>query len=101
MKKFFLALAAAIVLSSVSAHAGVKFGVTGGLGFNTAEFTKMDVESRTGWNAGVTFGVELPMGFSFSRQWYIIRKVPTLPKEFLWIWVILKFPYLSSGDRTS
>lgn len=66
MKKFFLALAAVIVLSSVSANAGVKLGVTGGLGFNTSEFTKMDVENRTGWNAGITFGVELPMGFSLQ-----------------------------------
>jgi hypothetical protein len=80
MKKFFLALAAAMVLSSVSAHAGVKFGVTGGLGFNTAEFTKMDVESRTGWNAGVTFGVELPMGFSLQPSVVYHQKGANLAK---------------------
>ena len=66
MKKLFLALVVTIVLSSVSAHAGVKWGVTGGLGFNTSKFTEVSGESRTGWNAGLTSSFELPLGFSIQ-----------------------------------
>jgi hypothetical protein len=66
MKKIFLALVVTMVLSSVSANAGGKFGVTGGLGFNTAKFTELGGDTKTGWNVGITGAFDLPLGFSIQ-----------------------------------
>lgn len=66
MKKFFLALALCVMFSCVSAYAGAKWGVTAGLGFNNSKFTEVDVEAKTGWNAGLTFDFDLPLGFSLQ-----------------------------------
>ena len=66
MRKIFLALVATMVLSSVSANAGGKFGVTAGLGFNTSKLTEMGGDTRTGWNAGITGAFDLPLGFSIQ-----------------------------------
>lgn len=66
MKRLFIALAAVLVLASVNSSAKTKWGVTAGMGFNTAKFSEIDVKARAGWNAGLTLGVDLPLGFSLQ-----------------------------------
>ena len=66
MKKILLALVMTIVLSSVSASAGGKWGVTGGLGFNASKFSELGGDTRTGWNLGLTGAFDLPLGFSIQ-----------------------------------
>lgn len=60
------ALAALMMLFSVQASAGVRWGFTAGVGFNTSQFSGVEVEARTGWNAGLTTCLDLPMGFSLQ-----------------------------------
>ncbi len=62
MKKFLVAAVALLLVFSASGQ--VKWGVTGGVNFNTSKFSEIDVDSRVGWNAGVTCLVDLPLGFS-------------------------------------
>ena len=61
MKRFFAIVLAVLALSCISASAQAKWGVTAGLNFNTSEFTSIDVKARTGWYAGVTSLVDLPL----------------------------------------
>ena len=67
MKRILVAVLALMVLASVQASAQVRFGVTGGLGWNKSKFnfTEMVKEKApAGWNAGRTMAVDLPLGFS-------------------------------------
>ena len=67
MKRILVAVLALMVLASVQASAQVRFGVTGGLGWNKSKFnfTEMVKEKApAGWNAGLTMAVDLPLGFS-------------------------------------
>lgn len=64
MKRLLVAFAA--LLLAVSAYAQGGFGITAGMGFNTAKFKEIDVKAKTGWNVGVTYGIDLPLGFSLQ-----------------------------------
>lgn len=64
MKRLFVLAAA--VLIAVSASAQGKFGITAGMNFNTSKFGDIDVKAKTGWSAGITYGVDLPLGFSIQ-----------------------------------
>lgn len=75
MKKFLLALVMTIVLSSVSANAVGRWGVTAGLGFNTSKFVEVSGETRTGWNVGLTGAFDLPLGFSIQPSLIYNEKV--------------------------
>lgn len=69
MKRILLAIMAFMMFASVQASAQVRFGVTGGLGWNKSEFnfTEMVKEKApAGWNAGLTMAVDLPLGFSLQ-----------------------------------
>ena len=66
MKKLMTALAAAMMLFSVQAYAGGKFGVTGGLNFNTAKIKDVKLDAQAGWNVGLTYNLDLPLGFSLQ-----------------------------------
>ena len=66
MKKLMTALAAAMMLFSVQAYAGGKFGVTGGLNFNTAKIKDVKMDAQAGWNVGLTYNLDLPLGFSLQ-----------------------------------
>lgn len=57
---------AALFLCGITASAQPKWGVTAGLNFNTSKFTDVDVKARTGWSAGATCLVDLPLGFSLQ-----------------------------------
>ncbi len=66
MKRILTAVAVCLLAFSVQSSAQIKFGVTGGLNFNTAELSGIEADSRTGWNAGLTCLVDLPLGFSLQ-----------------------------------
>lgn len=67
MKRIVLALTAMLLLLSVSASAQVRFGVTGGLGFNKTNFTDVATEKDpVGWHAGAALSIDLPAGFTIQ-----------------------------------
>ncbi len=77
MKKLFVSIISLLLVFSVQASAEesiakkvaskwFKFGLTGGMNFNTSKFNEMDIKSPAGWNAGVTFFMDLPLWFSLQ-----------------------------------
>jgi len=64
MKRIYIIIASVLLLMSASASAQTRWGVTAGMNFNTSKFTQVDVKARTGWSAGATCLVDLPLGFS-------------------------------------
>lgn len=63
MKKLLVVLAALLLTSAaVSAKGG--FGVTAGFNTNAAKLQDVSLDSRYGWNAGITYQLNLPLGFS-------------------------------------
>ena len=66
MKKFITALAAAMMLFSVQANAGGGFGITGGMNFNSAKIKDVKMDAQAGWNVGLTYSLDLPLGFSLQ-----------------------------------
>ncbi len=66
MKKFITALAAAMMLFSVQASAGGKFGITGGMNFNSAKIKDVKMDAQAGWNVGIAYNLDLPLGFSLQ-----------------------------------
>ena len=65
MKKLILAVIAALFAFSASMSAQ-GFGVIGGLNFNSAKIKGINVDTNTGWNLGVTYAFDLPLGFSLQ-----------------------------------
>ena len=63
MKRILLAVLAFATLCCVQASAQ-GFGVTAGMNFNSAKIKEVKMDARAGWNVGVTYGVDLPLGFS-------------------------------------
>jgi len=66
MKRILIVIAALLALCSVQSAAQVRWGFTGGMNFNTSKFSEVDVQARTGWNAGLTCLVDLPLGLSLQ-----------------------------------
>lgn len=66
MKKLITALAAAMMLFSVQAYAGGKFGITGGMNFNSAKIKDVKMDAQVGWNVGLAYNLDLPLGFSLQ-----------------------------------
>ncbi len=66
MKRLVISVIALFLAFSVQSSAQVKWGVTGGMSFNTTEFSEISAKSQAGWNAGLTLLVDLPLGFSIQ-----------------------------------
>jgi hypothetical protein len=62
MKRLFTV--AAIMLVAVTASARGGFGVTAGFNYNTATIQDVQTEPRAGFSAGLTYQLDLPLGFS-------------------------------------
>ena len=63
MKKL-LVVFAALLLTSAAVSAKGGFGVTAGFNTNAAKLNDVSLDSRYGWNAGITYQLNLPLGFS-------------------------------------
>ena len=88
MKKYFIALAVALMAFSVAASAQVKFGVTAGMNFNSATINDVKMDAKTGWNVGATLQFNLPLGFSLQPSVVYMHKAagfttPELSSDFL------------------
>jgi hypothetical protein len=88
MKKYFIALAVALMAFAVSASAQVKFGVTAGMNFNSAKVADVKMDAKAGWNVGATLQFNLPLGFSLQPSVVYMHKAagfetPSLSSDFL------------------
>ena len=88
MKKYFIALAVALMAFAVSASAQVKFGVTAGMNFNSAKVADVKMDAKAGWNVGATLQFNLPLGFSLQPSIVYMQKAagfttPELSSDFL------------------
>ena len=61
-----MACAAALMLFSVQASAIGRWGVTGGMNFNSATIKDVKMEAQAGWNLGLTYNLDLPLGLSLQ-----------------------------------
>ena len=66
MKKYFIAIAVALVAFSASVSAQAKFGVTAGMNFNSATIADVKMDAKAGWNVGATVQLNLPLGNSLQ-----------------------------------
>ncbi|MBR1960877.1 MAG: PorT family protein [Bacteroidales bacterium] len=81
MKRLFATVVAALALCCISASAQAKWGVTAGLNFNTSKFSEIDVKAKTGWSAGATCLVDLPLGFSIQPSLLYHQKGANITNE--------------------
>ena len=65
MKKLFV-IVAAILVTSVAASAKGGFGVTAGFNTNSTKIQDVQTAPRTGFNFGVTYSLNLPLGLSLQ-----------------------------------
>lgn len=65
MKRILLVLASVLVLASFSASAK-GFGITAGMNFNSTKIKDMKMDAQAGWNVGLTYAFNLPLGFSLQ-----------------------------------
>lgn len=65
MKRLLIIAVTALMAFSVSA-AAQGFGVTAGLNFNSAKIQDVKMDAKAGWNVGVTYALNLPLGFSLQ-----------------------------------
>lgn len=61
-----MACAAVLMLFSVQASAIGRWGVTGGMNFNSATIKDVKMEAQAGWNLGLTYNLDLPLGLSLQ-----------------------------------
>lgn len=75
-----LALLLSSVLNDLSAQ--TRFGVIGSLGFDKAKFGEIaGAEAPAGWNAGITWSWDLPVGFSIQPSVCYHQKVAMLSSD--------------------
>ena len=88
MKKYFIAIAVALMAFSASVSAQAKFGVTAGMNFNSATIADVKMDAKAGWNVGATVQLNLPLGFSLQPSVVYMQKAagfttPELSSDFL------------------
>lgn len=73
MKRLLIAVASLLLICSVQASAQ-GFGVTAGMNFNSTKIEDVKTDAKAGWNIGVTYGLDLPLGFSVQPSLVFIQK---------------------------
>lgn len=73
MRRVFILVAAAMMAFAVSASAK-GFGVTAGMNFNSARIGDIKMESKAGWDLGITYLFDLPLGFSVQPSLVYTQK---------------------------
>lgn len=74
MKKILMIIAAAFLVFSVQTSAQSKFGVIAGMNFNAAKIKDVQMDAKAGWSAGVTYKLDLPLGFSLQPSLVYMQK---------------------------
>ncbi len=78
MRRILVSAVALLLLVSVQSSAQSRWGVTGGVNFNTSKIAELDIEAPAGWNAGLTFLADLPFGFSLQPSLIYSQKSTNL-----------------------
>ena len=73
MNRFLIAVASLLLICSIQASAQ-SFGVTAGMNFNSTKIEDVKTDAKAGWNIGVTYGLDLPLGFSLQPSLVFIQK---------------------------
>ena len=76
--KRLLVVMAALFAASVMASAKGGFGVTAGLNFNSTKIQDIKTEAKAGWNAGVMYSLDFPIGFSIQPSVLYTQKSASL-----------------------
>ena len=76
MKRILILAVAFVCLFTAQASAQKlgNLGVTAGMNFNTAQVSSVKLETKAGWNVGVTYLLDLPLGFSLQPSLVYIQK---------------------------
>ena len=85
MKKL-LVVFAALLLTSAAVSAKGGFGVTAGFNTNAAKLQDVSLDSRYGWNAGLTYLANLPLGFSVQPSLLYTQKRGAVALTGLGVW---------------
>ena len=66
MKKYLVIMLASVMMmaGALSSVAQSRYGVIGGMTFSTSKFKEINRASMTQWHAGLTYKLDLPLGFS-------------------------------------
>lgn len=59
------------------------WGVTAGMNFNSAKIKEIKMDAQAGWNLGVTYAFDLPLGFSIQPSLVYTQKGALLAKSSL------------------
>ncbi len=73
MKKLLFVLAAVLFTASVASAKG-GFGVTAGLNYNSTKIQDIKTDARAGFNVGLTYQMNLPLGFSLQPSLLYTQK---------------------------
>ena len=84
MKRFLIVIAAVLVAMTASARG--KFGITGGVNFNTAKIESVTTEPMAGWSAGLTYMIDLPLGFSIQPALVYTQSNASLSSDNVGFW---------------
>ena len=74
MKRFLIIAAIAMMAFSVASSAQSRFGVTAGMNFNSAKIQDVKMDAQAGWNVGLTYKLDLPLGFSLQPSLVYTQK---------------------------
>lgn len=74
MKRFLIIAAIAMMAFSVASSAQSRFGVTAGMNFNSAKIQDVKMDAQAGWNVGLTYNLDLPLGFSLQPSLVYTQK---------------------------
>lgn len=66
MKKYLVIMLVSVMMmaGALSSVAQSRYGVIGGMTFSTSKFKEINRASMTQWHAGLTYKLDLPLGFS-------------------------------------
>lgn len=79
--KRILIIAAAMLMAVTASAKG--WGVTAGMNFNSAKIKEIKMDAQAGWNVGVTYAFDLPLGFSIQPSLVYTQKGALLAKSSL------------------
>lgn len=74
MKRLLLLALSAILATAITTSAQGRFGVIGGMNFNSTKVQDVKLDAKAGWNLGATYLLDLPLGFSLQPSLMFVQK---------------------------